>query len=152
MANHSSGNHTRYYVPEPSAWPFMLTVGLVLVILGVGHWLEGASPIPVEYPIIAGVALAFFIIFRWFRGVAMESEGGAYGTQVDSTFRWAMSWFIFSEVMFFSAFFGELFYTRVLSVPWLEGSGYRLFTNLLLWPHFTAVWPIKGPAAVDGHL
>ena len=30
-----------------------------------------------------------------------------------------MSWFIFSEVMFFAAFFGALFYARVLSVPGL---------------------------------
>ena len=33
------------------------------------------------------------------------------------SFRWGMSWFIFSEVMFFAAFFGALFYVRVLSVP-----------------------------------
>ena len=150
MANHSSGNNTRYFVPEPSAWPFMLTIGLVLVIFGVGHYLEHATPIPVVYPIVIGVALSFFVIFRWFQGVARESERGAYGAQVDRTYRWGMSWFIFSEVMFFGAFFGALFYTRVLSVPWLGGSGYRLFTNLVLWPHFTAAWPSNGPAGIGG--
>ena len=34
-----------------------------------------------------------------------------------------MAWFIFSEVMFFAAFFGALFYVRTFSVPWLGGEG-----------------------------
>ena len=38
-------------------------------------------------------------------------------SKVDLSFRWSMSWFIFSEVMFFAAFFGALFYIRNLSVP-----------------------------------
>jgi cytochrome c oxidase subunit 3 len=52
-----------------------------------------------------------------------------------------MSWFIFSEVMFFAAFFGALFYMRVLSVPGL-GSG---DTMEQLWPGFKATWPVAGP-------
>ena len=47
-----------------------------------------------------------------------------------------MSWFIFSEVMFFSAFFGALFYVRVITLPTL-GS----LENAVLWPDFRAVWP-----------
>jgi cytochrome c oxidase subunit 3 len=34
-----------------------------------------------------------------------ESEGGLYSRKIDLSFRWSMSWFIFSEVMFFGAFF-----------------------------------------------
>ena len=48
--------------------------------------------------------------------MARESEAGKFNKQVDTSFRWGMSWFIFSEVMFFAVFFGTLFYTRVLSV------------------------------------
>jgi cytochrome c oxidase subunit 3 len=55
-----------------------------------------------------------------------------------------MGWFIFSEVMFFAAFFGALFYARVLSVPWLGD-----LENKLLWPDFSAQWPTAGPAAAD---
>ena len=36
-----------------------------------------------------------------------------YGLDVDRSFRMGMMWFIFSEVMFFAAFFGALFYARV---------------------------------------
>jgi cytochrome c oxidase subunit 3 len=144
-----SGGSSRYFVPHPSAWPFFLTVALVLVVYGFGAYLEERT-IPFKPMIIAGAVLALYIIFRWCRDVAMESEHGDYNLQVDRTFRWGMSWFIFSEVMFFAAFFGALFYTRMLSVPWLGGSGSRLLTNLLLWPHFEAAWPTNGPGHVGG--
>jgi cytochrome c oxidase subunit 3 len=49
-----------------------------------------------------------------------------------------MSWFIFSEVMFFAAFFGALFYTRMISVPEL---GFFSDTQALLWPQFHSDWP-----------
>jgi cytochrome c oxidase subunit 3 len=53
-----------------------------------------------------------------------------------------MSWFIFSEVMFFAAFFGALYYARVFSVPWLGGEGAKLITHEILWPDFYAEWPL----------
>jgi cytochrome c oxidase subunit 3 len=152
MANadtHAAPQSSRYFVPTPSAWPFALTVGLVMVMYGVGCFLE-ERPLPFQVMITVGAAFALYIIFSWFRGVAMESEHGAYNMQVDRTFRWAMGFFIFSEVMFFGAFFGALFYTRVLSVPWLGGDGARLLTNLFLWPHFEAGWPSNGPGHVGG--
>ena len=138
----------RYFVPAPSAWPFILTFALVLVIIGVAGYLETKHWGPL--PIYGGAALAIYIIFTWFRGVARESEGGAYSAQVDRTYRWGMSWFIFSEVMFFGAFFGALFYARGLSLPWLSGEGAKLATNLVLWPGFEAHWPSNGPANVGG--
>ena len=73
------------------------------------------------------------MLFGWFGTVIRESEGGLFNKQVDMSFRWAMSWFIFSEVMFFAAFFGALFYARVYSVPWLGD-----VDNKLLWPEFSA--------------
>jgi cytochrome c oxidase subunit 3 len=51
-----------------------------------------------------------------------------------------MTWFIFSEVMFFAAFFGALFYVRNMSVPDLGDLGQKL-----LWPDYTAGWPTNGP-------
>ncbi len=138
----------RYFVPAPSAWPFVLTVGLVALVVGVSGYLEdsqiGATPI------WAGAAIAVYIIFRWFQGIARESEGGQYSAQVDRTYRWGMSWFIFSEVMFFAAFFGALFYARSLSLPWLGGEGAKLATHLTLWPGFEAAWPSNGPAQLGG--
>ena len=59
-----------------------------------------------------------------------------------------MLWFIFSEVMFFTAFFGALFYARQLSVPWIGGEGVKIFNKLLLFQDYNATWPTNGPAAL----
>ena len=82
--------------------------------------------------------------------VIAESQSGKYNQQVDMSFRWGMGWFIFSEVMFFAAFFGALFYARMYAVPWLGGAGNKFFTHELLWPAFDAVWPTNGPQGVGG--
>jgi cytochrome c oxidase subunit 3 len=149
MASHAAKPDTsKYYVPDPSYYPFALTAGVVAVIVGVWGYLEdrhlGLAPV------LIGCAAAFAIIFLWFRRVSHESEGGFYGVQVDRTYRWGMSFFIFSEVMFFGAFFGALFYARGLSVPWIGGEGSKLSTNLLLWPGFENVWPTNGPGKLNG--
>jgi cytochrome c oxidase subunit 3 len=99
-----------------------------------------------------GGALLVFMMFRWFADVIAESESGTYSKQVDVSFRMAMMWFIFSEVMFFGAFFGALFYARVFSGPWLSGlgEGGAAVTNALLWQGFDYVWPNNGPAELGG--
>ena len=92
------------------------------------------------------------MIVGWFSTVVSESEKGMYDDQVDSSFRLGMIWFIFSEVMFFAAFFGALFYVRTYSLPWLGGEGAGLPTNTFLWPEFENVWPTtaNGPAQIGG--
>ena len=72
----------------------------------------------------------------WFSQVIKENEAGLYNLQVDRSFRMGMMWFIFSEVMFFAAFFGALFYARQFSVPWLGGQGVKILSNLLLWKDY----------------
>jgi cytochrome c oxidase subunit 3 len=56
-----------------------------------------------------------------------------------------MSFFIFSEVMFFGAFFGALYWARIHSVPDL-GS---LEHNALMWPGFSGSWPSAGPNFIE---
>ena len=92
------------------------------------------------------------MIVGWFNTVISESENGVYDTQVDSSFRWGMIWFIFSEVMFFAAFFGALYYVRAYSLPWLGGEGAGLATNTFLWPEYEANWPstANGPGEIGG--
>ena len=139
---------SRYFVPEPSAWPFMLTAGLVLMIIGFWGYLEDQNIGMI--PVYVGVALTIYILFRWLRGVALESEHGHYNQRVDGTYRMAMAWFIFSEVMFFGAFFGSLWYARELSVPWLSGEGAKMATHLVHWPDFENIWPNNGPMELNG--
>ena len=135
----------KYYLPQPSLWPIigssarlLMAVGGVMTMREIDHG---------GWVLLAGTAILLFMMFGWFGEVIRDSEAGRYNKQVDSSYRWSMSWFIFSEVMFFAAFFGALFYARVLSVPWLgEGD-----TMQQLWPAFQSAWPTAGPGlTADG--
>ncbi len=133
-----------YYVPHGARWPIVGSVGLFTLMTGTALWLNQMSA--GRYVAAVGVLLVLAMLFGWFGTVIAESERGLYNDHVDSSFRWGMSWFIFSEVMFFAVFFGTLFYARQLVVPWLSGAGDNFYTNLLLWPGFENVWPSTGPA------
>ena len=129
----------RYYLPEPSHWPVVGSCALFLLTLGGVLWLNGVGSGP--WVVIAGMVTMIYMMFGWFGTVIRESEAGKYNQQVDHSFRWGMSWFIFSEVMFFAVFFGALFYMRVLSVPGLASGD----TMGQIWPGFSAQWPVSGP-------
>ena len=135
MNTHPSG----YYLPAPSHWPLVGSLALMCLALGAtllihdltgGGWLLAAG----------GAGLAAMLV-GWFGKVIQESESGLHDAQVDLSFRWGMGWFIFSEVMFFAAFFGALFYGRMIAVPDLAG-GEQV---RLLWPGYSGGWPTVGP-------
>jgi len=128
-----------YYVPQPMPWPIMGSVSLFFLIVGGIFVMNDASGGWVGMAL--GLMLLVYVMFRWFGDVIRESEGGKYGGWEDRSFRWGMSWFIFSEVMFFAGFFGALFWVRVMSVPDLAS----LTHNTFLWPGFTSHWPSAGP-------
>ncbi len=129
-----------YYVPEPSPWPFIGSIGLCTTVVGAANWLHNNWFGP--YLFFLGSMILIYMLFGWFGTVIAENQAGLYDEQVDRSFRWGMSFFIFSEVCFFAAFFGVLFYARFISVPWLGGAGNQLLTNYLLWPEFKASWPL----------
>jgi len=141
-----SATHGGYYLPQPSHWPLVGSIGLFLTTGGFGLYLHGASIIWM----LLGLATLAFMMFGWFGTVIRESQSGAYNAQVDRSFRMGMGWFIFSEVMFFAAFFGALYYMRIFSVPWLGGAGNNFMTHEWLYPEYTAAWPTSGPKNVGG--
>ena len=147
MSAHTS-NSDIYYVPAPSSWPFLMTVSMTIFMVGFTAWLNGAESGSLIF--FAGLACILAMSFIWLRGVIKESETGAYNMQVDRTYRWSMGWFIFSEVMFFGAFFGALYYARQLSLPWLAGEGSEFATNEYLWNNWEFEWPSNGPSDVGG--
>ena len=147
---HDSHTHDAnvYFVPHSSRWPVFASVALFATMVGFASWLNEAS---FGRPLFfAGVIVLALILFKWFADVITESLRGYYNKQVDTSFRMGMIWFIFSEVMFFAAFFGALFYARQYAMPWLNGVGDGVQTNALLWPEFSAGWPSNGPAAIGG--
>jgi cytochrome c oxidase subunit 3 len=134
MSSTSHGTTPYYYVPEPSPFPALASLGLFFVILGATFWVNDITW--GKYSLILGMVIWLVILFKWFSAAVSESESGLYGRKIDLSFRWSMSWFIFSEVMFFGAFFSALWWARAHSVPML-GS----LDNAMLWPDFKAVWP-----------
>lgn len=144
-------NYEKYYVPAESPWPIVGAIAMFLIAVGAGLTVmqvsgEGSSG---QYVLYLGIAILIYMVFSWFRNVIEESHKGLYSAQMDRSFKQGMGWFIFSEVMFFMAFFGALFYARMISVPWLGGAGNNAMTNEVLWPTFEAVWPLLTTPAGD---
>ena len=145
-----SDARSSYYIPNPSYWPIVGSIALFSMMVGAASWLNGAS---FGLSVMGvGTIILIVMLFGWFSTVIKESEAGTYNGQVDVSFRWGMAWFIFSEVMFFAAFFGALFYARIYSLPWLGGEGSGASTNLYLWSGYEAIWPTtgNGPAEIGG--
>jgi cytochrome c oxidase subunit 3 len=138
MSSSAPGHTPHYYVPAPSRHPAFAAFGLFFIILGAGQWINGVDW--GKYSVFFGLAWLFWVLFQWFGDSIRESETGQYGRKIDLSYRWSMSWFIFSEVMFFGAFFTALWWMRSHSVPALGG-----LDNAILWPDFKAVWPSDAP-------
>jgi cytochrome c oxidase subunit 3 len=138
----------RYYVPHSSIWPIVGSVALFVTAFGAVNFIhqstekvaaEGTFGGPVFF---VGLATIAFMMFGWFATVINENLKGMVSPQLDRSYRMGMLWFIVSEIMFFAAFFGALFYARAVSVPWLAGASNNLETHLLLWPDFAETWPL----------
>ena len=134
MSASTPGHAPYYYVPAPSRHPVMMSIGLFFVVFGAGQWVNAHAW--GMYSVLFGMLWCAFVLRQWFGEAAAEAEGGLLSDRVDISYRWSMAWFIFSEVMFFAAFFGALYWARVHSVPSLGSA-----ENALLWPDFKAAWP-----------
>jgi cytochrome c oxidase subunit 3 len=138
-----SSDSGKYYIPHGSPWPILGSVALFCLMVGAVSLLNGWAG---GYALLPGALLLAGMFFGWFSTVIGENQHGIYNLQVDKSFRMGMIWFIFSEVMFFAAFFGALFYARSFSVPWIGGEGVKVLNRVLLWQHFDPAWPSNGPA------
>lgn len=137
--------YQKYYVPAQSPWPIVGAIGLFMIAFGAGSYVNDVSKGVSGwggYLLFAGICTIIFMLVGWFRNVIDESMDGLYSDQMDRSFKQGMAWFIFSEVMFFGAFFGALLYARVFSVPWLGGASNNVMTHEVLWPAFEAMWPL----------
>ena len=140
-----SSKHQTYYVPAQSHWPIVGAIALFLVAVGAGLTVQSldtdSSGIGGKIVLFIGFGVLLYMLAGWFSNVISESLSGLYSEQISRSFRQGMSWFIFSEVMFFAAFFGALFYVRSFAGPWLGGEGDKGVANLL-WQGFQYDWPL----------
>ncbi len=140
----SESKRPHYYVPSQSRWPIVGAWALFLIAIGAGLYVQGKdySGFIGGVILLIGLATLIYTLAGWFSNVIHESLSGLYSAQIEHSFRQGMSWFIFSEVMFFGAFFAALFYVRMIAVPWLGGASNNEMTNQVLWPTFEAIWPL----------
>jgi cytochrome c oxidase subunit 3 len=140
----SEHGQSTYYVPEQSKYPFLASIGVAIMLVGVATWLNDLHANRPGSPAIlmGGFLVLAIVLFNWFGTAIRENNQGMNSLQLKRSYRIGMQWFIFSEVMFFATFFGGLFYVRELVGPWLAGEGVGEFTNKLLWPGFQFSWPM----------
>ncbi|HAU93211.1 MAG TPA: cytochrome c oxidase subunit 3, partial [Alteromonas sp.] len=145
--------YQKYYVPAQSYWPIVGAIALFLIAVGAGNFVIEATRGESGWGdnvLGAGIVMLLVMLFGWFKDQINESMSGLYSDQLGRSYRQGMSWFIFSEVMFFAAFFGALFYARMIAVPWLGGSSNNAMTNEVLWPGFQAMWPlVETPGGIN---
>ncbi|TQV73758.1 cytochrome c oxidase subunit 3 [Aliikangiella marina] len=159
MSTENEEKYEKYYVPEQSPWPIVGAIGLFLLAFGGANFIQNSTgkyaPAATDgfsfqvmfsewgwFVFALGLAIMIYMMWSWWKDTIQESMGGLYSAQMDRSFRQGMLWFISSEVMFFVAFFGALFYTRVLVMPWLAGEGNNAMTHALLYPDFMSHWPM----------
>src|SRR5881227_2608835 len=147
MAKAHAPDSSHYYIPHDSPWPIRGSIALFAIMLGAIGYLNDWTG---AWSFVPGAVLLAYMFFGWFSTVIGENQHGVYNLQVNRSFRMGMMWFIFSEVMFFAAFFGALFYARTYSVPWVGGEGDGALTNYYLWKGYAPAWPTNGPAAIGG--
>ena len=134
-----------YYVPHNSKLPIFASLGLFLTLYGMGNMFNemsaGSDSNFGEMVFLLGGLVMGGTLYAWFKEVIAENHNKLYSNQMNRSYVWGMSWFIFSEVMFFAAFFGALFYVRVFVVDWIGGVGDRGPSGML-WPEYEPHWPM----------
>lgn len=139
----------QYYVPDQSIWPIVASASMFVTVIGAANYIQQNTGVVNNdgalggWILLAGIFMIFVMMYGWFSDTVKESLAGLNSPQMDISYRMGMLWFIFSEIMFFGAFFGALFYTRLLIIPWLGGEGNNAMTHEVLWPNFQAMWPLE---------
>ena len=140
----NQGDQTGYYIPHSGWYPVALAAGIFFLMAGLGVWLNDlrAAVEPSMLMFFLGAGIVAIVLFAWYGQIIAENQQGKVNAQLKRSYVWGMSWFIFSEFMFFAAFFGALFYARNFAVAWLGGEGDKALTGDYLWPDFAATWPV----------
>ena len=148
MTTQAPAEYEKYYVPEKSKLATFATIGLITSIFGAASVMNDMTfgdpdASTSSWSIfIFGLFVFVATLFCWFRLAIKENIAGMNSAQLKKSYVLGMFWFIFSEVMFFFAFFGALFYVRALVGPWLAGEGEAGRMNGLLWEGFEYSWPM----------
>ena len=131
MANSAEVDKSIYFVPESGWYPVFLAFGLMLTVTGLAGWLNdvsaGGSGDSTQS--LVGFAIVALVLYSWFAKVIEENTAGLNNEVVQRSYVWGMGWFIFSEVMFFAAFFGALFCIQTETTGFAHLFSFKSLTN-----------------------
>ncbi|MDF0604135.1 cytochrome c oxidase subunit 3 [Neisseriaceae bacterium TC5R-5] len=144
MSSVDEPEQIHYFVPQPSRWPAVGALALFCMGLGAAFAVNGM--LLGKLSLGLGFLILIYMLVGWFGDVIRENRRGVYLAKEDMSFRWGMGWFIFSEVMFFAAFFGALYWVRVVTLPTLGEMDYKI-----LYPDFEPSWPLVTGPGITQH-
>ncbi len=140
-----------YHLVDPSPWPFIGSLGALVLALGAVVLMKGLSPDASnfllgrgQWPLFAiGAVIIAFTCVGWWGDVIKESRQGDHTAVVDIGLRYGMILFIASEVMFFVAWFWMFFELAIYH-------GHRADWVVPTWDEATAAaWANWPPPHVD---
>jgi cytochrome c oxidase subunit 3 len=141
--------HHDYHLVDPSPWPFIGSIGALLMAIGGVAWMQDLKGN--EFPLlgidiagpwlfVAGLVVVAYTMFAWWADTIKEAREGYHTPVVSLHLRYGMIMFIASEVMFFAAWFwaffdASLFPNEAAQVARQEFTG--------------GVWPPQGTEVLD---
>ena len=117
MADAHSKHHD-YHIIDPSPWPFVGSVGALVMAFGAICYMkyaEGAQMLMFgmdwasPWLFFIGLLIVLYTMFGWWSDTIKESHEGHHTRVVSLHLRYGMMMFIASEVMFFVAWFWAFF-------------------------------------------
>nr|AGS17919.1 cytochrome c oxidase subunit III [Anodonta anatina]AGS17933.1 cytochrome c oxidase subunit III [Anodonta anatina] len=106
-----------FHLVEKSPWPFLCSISVVCVAVGLVEWMSGGS----LHLLVFSWLLLVMVLCQWLRDVVRESDQGWHTSYVASNIRFGMVLFILSEFFFFFSFFWAFFSCSL--VPDVEVGG-----------------------------
>ncbi|KKC33143.1 cytochrome c oxidase subunit 3 [Devosia psychrophila] len=97
-------NHD-YHMVEPSPWPFVMSVSVLIMAMGGIFWMHHWTP----FVFFIGLAGVLYTMYAWWSDVVKEANSGFHTPVVQMHHRYGMMLFIASEIMVFFGFFWAYF-------------------------------------------
>ena len=112
------GKQHDYHIIDPSPWPFMASMGALVMFFGAVAWMRHLAEqqmvmfgidFATPWIFFLGLAVILYVMYAWWSDTIKEGQEGAHTKVVSMHLRYGMIMFIASEVMFFVAWFWAFF-------------------------------------------
>jgi cytochrome c oxidase subunit III len=155
MADAHAVPHHDYHLVNPSPWPLVASIAVVIMMVGAVVWMKGLVPAdsgPLASALLsdgskplffAGLAGVLVSMAGWWSDVIKESRQGDHTPVVSIGLRYGMILFIASEIMFFAAFFWMFFEMAVFN----EARAH--IPEIGNWAETAAAWSTWPPKGVE---